>query len=233
MKKWLVRLSFTLNAVVLLAFVAVWIAGQDYALEKFLKPSHDRWVSQFELLPVSPGDIVFLGDSITEGGAWEELFPGLPVRNRGIGGDVTDGVMNRLEQVVAGKPAKVFLLIGTNDLALAEKTPTEIAAGVEAIVDTINTRSPDTRVYVQSILPRAENYRDEVETLNRELENRVSGKATWIDLYPLFLDGRDGSIRDDYSNDELHLLGPGYLEWRDFIEPYVRGIDSPQALTIQ
>jgi hypothetical protein len=47
----------------------------------------------------------------------------------------------------------------------------------------------------------------------------------WIDLYPRFL-APDGSIRDDLSNDELHLLGPGYDLWRDAIAHHVAGPSS-------
>lgn len=231
MKKWLVRISILLNGAVLLTFLTVWLGYQGYYLNPILRSSHERWVSQFELLPIHTGDIVFLGDSITEGGAWEELFPDLPVRNRGIGGDVTVGVIERLHQVVDGRPAKVFLLIGTNDLSsLAGKSPGDIAMNIATIVDTIKTRSPETKIYVQSILPRAAEYREKVEALNKALEQSTSSKATWIDLYPLFLDSRDGSINDDYSNDELHLLGSGYLKWRDFIKPHVYD-DEPTTAT--
>lgn len=101
---------------------------------------------------------------------------------------------------------------------------------IATIVDTIKTRSPETKIYVQSILPRAAEYREKVEALNKALEQSTSSKATWIDLYPLFLDSRDGSINDDYSNDELHLLGSGYLKWRDFIKPHVYD-DEPTTAT--
>lgn len=222
MKKWLIGLSVLLNALVLVAVAALWIGGQGFVIDTFIKPGHERYVSQFEVLPVEPGDIVFLGDSITEGGLWDELFPGVPVRDRGIGGDVTEGILARLDQVVAGRPAKVFLLIGTNDLANAGLAPDAIAANIETIVDTIRSRSPDTAIYVQSVLPRAASFREDVEALNDNLQQRVAGKAVWLDLYPLFLDTTDGSIRDDLSNDELHLLGAGYLKWRDAIESYVK-----------
>ncbi len=221
MRKWLVRVSVLLNITLALAATLLWFNWQSIVQNNFLKPGYDRWTTQFEVLSIQPGDIVFLGDSITEGGIWEELFPGLPTRNRGIGGDVTEGVLERLEQVTQGTPAKVFLLIGTNDLALSEKSPDEIAANIEAIVDAIRSQSPGTRIYVQSVLPRGAGFRAAVEALNRATRARISTKANWIDLYPLFLDTEDGSIRDEFSNDELHLMGAGYLNWRDAIAPHV------------
>lgn len=221
MKKVLIALSVGLNLLTGALLVFFFNGGGAGAAQKyFLEPMHQRWVSQFEVLPIREGDIVFLGDSITEGGAWADLFPGLPVRNRGIGGDVTAGVLARLHQITSGHPSKVFLLIGTNDLS-AEKPVADIVDNIVEIVTRINTESPDTQVYVQSVLPRAQDYREQIEALNDQLQKSIAGKATWINLYPLFVDDTDGSIRDDLSNDELHLLGPGYLLWRDELVRYL------------
>lgn len=76
------------------------------------------------------------------------------MRNRGIAGDDTAGVLARLREVTAGRPAKVFLMIGTNDLTEGVDE-TRIAANVEQIVARIAAASPDTQIFVQSVLPRA------------------------------------------------------------------------------
>ena len=66
----------------------------------------DRKTSLFEVLPVRSTDIVFLGNSITDGGEFTELF-GMPnILNRGISSDVITGVEKRLTQVTAGQPAR-------------------------------------------------------------------------------------------------------------------------------
>src|SRR6185312_511847 len=74
-------------------------------------------VSHFETLPQTKGDIIFLGNSITDGAEWPELFNDIRVKNRGISGDITAGVIHRLDEITNRKPAKIFLLIGVNDLA--------------------------------------------------------------------------------------------------------------------
>ena len=221
MKKLLIGISIAINLLLLTVVAWIWLGGaRGLILEYFIEPSHTRWVSQFEILPVQPGDIVFLGDSITAGGAWHELFPQSQVRNRGIGGDTTSGVLARLRQVTAGKPGQVFLLIGTNDLAVG--TPiAEIADNIGKIVDQIRLASPDTIVFVQSVLPRGADYKEDVEGLNVKIQATISGKANWIDLYPAFLDRNDGSIANALSNDELHLLGAGYQVWRDRLKPLI------------
>lgn len=227
MRKLLV-VSLALNALVL-AFVA-WVAlgpGQRTIVRAFLEGHNARQISAFEAFPIAPDDVVFLGDSITAGGPWEELFPGIRVRNRGIGGDTTDGVLRRLEQVTSGGPAKVFLLIGTNDLARGA-SEAEIVAGIEEILDGLKQQTPDTEVYLQSVLPRGAGYRDEIEALNARLaEVAIEMGAAWVDLYPAFLDEGTGAIRAELSNDALHLLGPGYTLWREQIESPVRAGAEP------
>jgi lysophospholipase L1-like esterase len=222
MRKFLTFASFALNALVLAA--VVWVLagpGLRMLLRSFIEPAQARRISSFETFPVAPGDIVFLGDSITEGGAWDEMFAGAPVRNRGIGGDTSAGVLARTGAIARAKPAKVFLLIGTNDLFVGAAAG-EIAANVREILARIADESASTQLYVQSVLPRAASYRDEVEALNAQLEAvaREQG-ATWIDLYPAFLDPATGAIQTALSNDELHLLGPGYALWRQAIAEHV------------
>ena len=139
---------------------------------------------------------------------------------RGIGGDTTSGVLARLDQVISGQPSRIFLLIGTNDLAIGESDET-IVGNINTIIERVAGASAGTQVFVQSVLPRSVGYRDRVEGLNDEIRVAIEGRADWIDLYPLMLD-EDGSIDDRYSNDELHLYGAGYTVWADAIAERVR-----------
>lgn len=219
----LLAISLALNVLVLAA--AAWFGlgpGRSSLMRGFIEGHQARRVSAFEALPLVPDDVVFLGDSITEGGPWEELFPGVRTRNRGIGGDTADGVLRRLEQVTRAQPAKVFLLIGTNDLYRGV-SEAQIVSNIEEILDRLKQESPDTEVYLQSVLPRAASYRARIEALNARLAEVAAERgAAWVDLYPGFLDLEAGAIRSELSNDELHLLGPGYALWKEQIEALVR-----------
>ena len=82
----------------------------------FSKYYHQR-ATHFKSLPKTNGDIIFIGNSITDGAEWSELFADNRIKNRGISGDISAGVLNRLDEIVNRKPAKVFLLIGVNDLS--------------------------------------------------------------------------------------------------------------------
>ena len=174
----------------------------------------------FAATPLAAGDIVFLGDSLTEGAEWNELFPDLPVRDRGISGDTTAGVLQRLGTITSARPAAVFLLIGTNELGPA-LDPAPSLARQREILARIRRESPDTRVFVQSLLPRAGTYRERVESYNDALRGicREAGVG-FIDLYPAFL-APDGSLRDELTFDELHLTGAGYRRWRELLLPYL------------
>jgi lysophospholipase L1-like esterase len=219
-----IGIGFSITFNVLVVVILFW--GLSGGLIKLINqyifiPYHERSVTQFELLDVEPGSTVFLGNSITEAGKWHELFPESTVYNRGIAADMTTGVLARLDQITKGKPAQVFLLIGTNDL-FAGIPQKEIVSNIVSIIKNIQVDSPQTEVFVQSILPRGDEYNSKVEALNLELEKAITGTATWINLYPLFLNEDETYLDSSLSNDGLHLMGQGYIIWRDAIAQYVK-----------
>ena len=74
-------------------------------------------MAKFEAEPVVPGRIIFFGNSITQGGDWAKLTGDSTVLNRGIGGDVTFGLLHRLHDITVRQPSKLFILIGINDIS--------------------------------------------------------------------------------------------------------------------
>lgn len=188
------------------------------------QPIYDRWTSFFDIYPIQAGDTVFLGDSITEGGKWDEMFPEAHIKNRGILADTSSGVLARLTQITSGKPSKVFINIGTNDIGgmVANISDTELLQNYEEILDQLAKETPDTLVYVQSLFPRTVKFTQQIEAVNSKLQSLALSKGvTYVNLYPHFLDD-DGSMKDELSNDELHLLGNGYAMWRDLIYQHVK-----------
>ncbi|MCK9412301.1 MAG: GDSL-type esterase/lipase family protein [Prolixibacteraceae bacterium] len=125
------------------------------SLCSFSQPSkfgtyYDQRKSLFEILPDTKNEITFLGNSITDGSEWSELLANPRAKNRGISGDTSEGVLFRLYQVTRVQPAKVFLLIGINDL-YGNISPDTVYVNICKIVSTIHTKSPKTKVYVQSM----------------------------------------------------------------------------------
>jgi hypothetical protein len=101
-KRWLLWTSLALNALAALVVATFLFIGPHRIAAWVLRPARERLVSFFAANPIAPGQVVFLGDSLTDGARWDELFPGIPVRNRGVPADTTADVLARLDQVTAG-----------------------------------------------------------------------------------------------------------------------------------
>jgi lysophospholipase L1-like esterase len=181
---------------------------------------------QFKSFKQSKNDIIFLGNSITAYGNWDELFDNRNVRNRGIPGDITFGLLARLNDVVIGKPSKIFLLIGINDIG--RNIPDDvILKNYERIVQQIKRGSPKTKIYFQTLLPVNStvlpalphfNKEEHILAVNEGLKKMaLKENITLIDLYPLFLDS-ENRLDKDYCFDGLHLNDKGYLKWAEFIK---------------
>lgn len=111
----------------------------------------------FEILPDTKDEIIFLGNSIIDGWEWGELFKNKDIKNQGISGDITDGLLFRLDEVTRSNPYKIFIMIGVNDLS-RNKNPEYILTNYSKILQTIVENTPDTQIYVQSILPVNEQF---------------------------------------------------------------------------
>lgn len=200
---------------------------------------HQR-VSLFDRLTVTPNDIVFLGNSITDGGEFAEIFEMENCLNRGIRSDVINGVRKRLQQVVSGHPKKIFLLIGINDVSHG-LTAEKIAANYEQLVKEIRQATPETQLYVQSVMPINNDFKryknligreNVIPQLNSLLEDIArDNNAIFIDLWPALV-GKDGKKMDRaFTNDGLHLTGAGYQAWASVLAPYVKSDDSSLSVT--
>ncbi len=184
----------------------------------------------FQELPVSKKDIVFFGNSLTNGCEWHELFNMSNVKNRGISSDVIQGLYDRVEPIIAGKPKKIFVLSGVNDIS-HNLTADSVARAMEELIIRIKEGSPRTKIYLQSLLPINNDFRRYKAMIGKEqvildtnaLLKEVAQRngVTWVDLFLVFAD-KDGKMPVKYTNDGLHLLGPGYLLWRDTILKYVK-----------
>lgn len=188
-------------------------------------PAYQLKVEQFKSFPNSSSDIIFLGNSITAGVDWDELLEISQARNRGISGDITFGVLDRLDEVIEGKPAKVFILIGTNDIS--RNIPDDvIIANYKKMVHRIKSGSPKTKIYFQTILPTNStfgkfpnhyNKEEHVSKVNSAIKSLAKEeKFTVIDLYPAFLDA-ENKLESSLTHDGLHLTLAGYKRWAELL----------------
>lgn len=219
------RLIFTCTLLVLLSIV-FFAQGRNYST------FYEQRATLFEVLPITSTDVVFLGNSITNGGEWAELFHDKRIKNRGISGDIAQGVYDRLDPILKGKPAKIFLMIGINDVAQG-RSADSIASQIAQVVKKIKSDSPKTKLYLQSVLPvnnqfgKFEGHTSRgavVLVLNERLKALAALEhLTYIDLFVPFVDPLTGRMKSELTNDGLHLLGSGYLLWRNILIPYVKG----------
>lgn len=199
---------------------------------------YQQRLSHFKLLPVNQNDIVFIGNSITDGAEWSELFNDITIKNRGISGDISAGILHRLDDIVKQKPGKIFLLIGVNDLARGISADS-ILKNIFLTADWIKKESPSTQLFIQSILPVSDMFKkfnghtnktDSILKVNNRLKKESENyRYTFIDLYPFFCN-KQGRMDKKYSNDGLHLLGEGYLLWKHLVLPYVYAVQEKPSL---
>ena len=211
----------------LILAAALLLTGAAFAQGEY----HFQRRSLFDVLPLHSSDIVFLGNSITDGCEWAELFENRHVKNRGISGDRSGWLLERLDSIIAAHPKKLFLMIGTNDLA-AGISPDEIVRNVARLIDRFQTESKWTKIYVQSILPvngvdfsKFRNHYEHAHLIvptNKRLEALCDEKGVqYLDVWGALAD-YEGKLDKRYTNDGLHLMGPGYLVWRDAIKIHVK-----------
>lgn len=192
----------------------------------------------FKVLPeLQKGDVVFIGNSITNQMNWDEaLGRTMRVKNRGNSGGFTAEILENLESMIAGNPSKVFLMIGTNDLGAEgdDFTSEKVAGRIIEILKRMLVEAPGSEIYYQSILPTTRGLRTQEKTeatnslVRRWIESMQMPKLQYVDLYSLLV-APDGSISTwsanpapyAYSFDNLHLSQQGYRVWLKAIEDKV------------
>jgi beta-glucosidase len=200
--------------------------------------NNDFWIQRFNQLQAAPKgnpDVIFLGDSIMDGyqhGAgitvWNAQVAPLNAADFAIGASATQNVLYEINQgqLDDTSPRVVVLMIGTNNLGLFGETPDQTAGGVQACVDDILAKQPQTQVLLLGVLPRGESptdpYRDQITELNRLIA--PLGRAThvrYLDIGGWFLQP-DGTISSADMDDYLHPTAWGYQMMSAAINPLLR-----------
>ena len=206
------------------------VLSQPVKWDSTFRPNnYELKVELFKSFPNKSSDIIFLGNSITAGTDWMEMLGRTDVRNRGISGDITFGVLERLDEVTEGKPSKIFILIGINDIS-RNIPDSVILSNYKKIIRRIKKESPGTKIYFNTLLPvnnsfpdRAHFNKDEhLLFVNEELKKLgAAEKITVIDIHPHFLDAGK-RLDKKYTYDGLHLDMEGYQKWAAILKPYLK-----------
>lgn len=184
------------------------------------EPFREHRYDALKANPISQGQIVFAGNSITNMHEWWEAFGSdQRIVNRGTSGGMTHEILNNLDSFIDGKPSKFFLLIGTNDIS-AGKPYEKVVDNITEIVKRVKAGSPQTEIYVQSILPRVHEPQNTNIKLANELVDSMckAENVTFINLWDDMYGIRN---KGEWSADGLHLYAHGYRTWCKKIAPYL------------
>jgi lysophospholipase L1-like esterase len=210
--------------------LAMTVEAQEAKVDSTIRPAaYKLRTGLFNNYPNSKKDIIFLGNSITQGVDWAELLQNKHARNRGISGDITYGVLERLKEITEGKPAKVFILIGINDIQ-HDIPDALIVNNYRRIIKQIKAESPKTKIYFHTLLPvnneftqfkKHYNKDEHILFVNTELKKIAAEEnITLIDLHPHFLDASN-KLDKRYTFDGLHLNAEGYKVWAGILKEYL------------
>lgn len=171
--------------------------------------------------------VVLVGDSLT--GGWDNkvlaaTFPGMAIANRGIGGDVTRGLLFRFsEDVLDLEPKAMVLCIGSNDLSCHASTA-GIASNIATLIDQARARFPTLPIILCTVPPRDNPKAPTKPGAHADLNQRIAALATaknvtLLDLFPLLSDADGKPLPDCFAADRIHLISPGYQRWADALKP--------------
>ena len=169
-----------------------------------------------------------IGDSLTDGAEWKEMFPEQDIVNRGIDGDTTHGVLARLDSIMKLEPKEVFVMIGINDFAEQHRPLASVFAHYRTLIRRLSQTG--AQVFVQSTLPCNESkgawkscasLNPQIRQLNARLKTLASenDNVIFLDLRPVL--ARKGGLKRELTYDGVHLNGEGYRLWKDAIAPHM------------
>lgn len=202
-----------------IAIIALFIRKTFALLPKYIT-DEDNYLTQI----AKKGGMLFLGDSLIQLYDTNAFFSGKLTHNRGVSGNTTGQVIERLAtSVYPVLPEKIFLLIGTNDLKKSlEAQP--VFDGIAEICTHLQENLPNANLYVISLLPV--NYRlnkvskaivgkrnnTDIKEINKLLSSYCKEHSIcFIDVYPNLIDAQ-GNLNALYTLDGLHLNFKGYIE---------------------
>lgn len=181
-------------------------------------------------------NIVMLGDSITDFYDLDKYYGSDELMvNSGINGNKTQDVINDIRnRVYSYNPSKIFLLLGVNDILYNDASPETVLSQIDEIVKEIKEKLPNTKIYIESIYPVNDDWRNDhdyrvkestivnntiVETNELLKEYCSNNKIKYIDVYSSLLENNE--LNREYSDDGLHPNDNGYEVVTKILKKYM------------
>ena len=177
-------------------------------------------------------NIVFFGDSITEQYKLDKFFHEPYIINKGVGGDKTEDLLERIEKdVYQYNPSDVIILVGINDI-LHDINDDDILLNIETIVNDIKLNRPAANIFVESIYPINEKlinenkeykvYNKNIKSINKEIKQMcLQNGVTYINVFDSLTD-EEGNLKRLYTKEGLHLTNLGYLRVTSVLQEYIK-----------
>ena len=237
MSKWQAasRTAFRLVSFVILPLQGLWLPGCSRGPDTVVpRPLRGGWLARHnqyvERARRGGIDLLFVGDSITEGWhreVWSPYYTARQAEQFGIAGDKLQQILWRVQngELDGIRPKVVVLMIGTNNITV--NSVEEIVLGVTAIVEEFRRRLPESRILLLGIFPRGREpdaIRRKVQEVNASIARLGDGShVRFLDIGKTFVND-DGTISVEVMPDYLHLSREGYRRWAEAMEPTLRSL---------
>lgn len=170
-------------------------------------------------------DFVMFGDSHIQRVHWNELFNSCHIGNRGIGSDVSAGLLSRVQNVINLRPTVVFILCGINDIAQGVSKEDYIA-NMQAIADSLNSHDINVHIihpfYVGKNYPDAAKINHKVSEFDQALQGIRGVTHHGIYAWAEFKKGAPYMEQEYLQGDNIHLNAKGLKILSNTILPYLR-----------
>ena len=198
-----------------------WIEEQ---VRQYYEAKYEQYRQENESYADYEVEVAFLGDSLTDGYDLKKYYPNLITANRGIGGETTIGLEQRLKLSVYDlKPKLVVMLIGGNNLNTMFENYEDILIGLQQNL-------PQTKVVILSLTAMGKDWahKNKLAAYNNVKIKALAEKYhfTYIDLFTLLLDPETDEIQAKYTNDGVHLTDEGYIVLTQAITPALNALLS-------
>ncbi len=197
--------------------------NEDKELEKAVLAYRTNKISEYQRENKKFGDyeidVAFLGDSLTDGYDVKSYYPQYRVVNRGIGGDTTVGLEDRLQVSLYDlKPKIAVMLIGANNMS-------NMFDNYENILKGFQTNVPETKIILLSLTSMSREWgkKNQLAAYNNVKIKMLAEKYSfeYVDLYSALLNLETGEIYEEYTTDGGHLTALGYEVLTKMITPAI------------
>ena len=228
-KRYLILISALALALIILAVVYFAVVlpqkRQEEKNKEFFRDYYNAKLEQYAIENAEYDDyevdVAFIGDSLTDGYDLATYYPQYVTANRGIGGDTTFGLQDRLQVSLYDlKPKVVVMLIGVNNIDT-------MLQNYESILQDLKQNLPESKIVLLSLTAMGGEHwgkRNQLAAYNNVSIKLLAAQyeCEFIDLYSILYDVSIGEVYEGYTTDGGHFTPLGYTKVTEQITPVLK-----------